>query len=221
MNIRIQKIAEMVEKGRVVADIGTDHAYLPVLLIENGTCEKVYACDIGEGPLKSAAETVSAHGLSEQIPLVLSNGFAQVPADADAAVIAGMGYYTAAEILENAMARLGDLKQIIVEVNRNVDQMRRWISDHHFTIRDEIVIEDRGFDYVAIAFDTAEHEQLSEEEILCGPVLMKRKSDDYIRFVTRKIRMIDEILAVSRKQERRDQLEKEREIWSRQLPSEQ
>lgn len=217
MNIRIQKIAELVEKGSIAADIGTDHAYLPVLLVQNGTCEKVYACDIGEGPLKSAYETVHAADLQDRIPLILSNGFENVPEDADTAVIAGMGYYTAADILEHAMDRLPSMKRLIVEVNRNVEMMRRWISDHHFTITDEIVIEDRGFDYVAIAFNTDPHEAYTDEEILCGPVLMQKHTEDYIRFVEKKIRMIDEILSVSRKEERNASLRQEREVWSRQL----
>ena len=213
MNVRMQKIAELVKKDSITADIGTDHAYLPVLLVEKGICRKVYACDIGEGPLKSAYETVHEHGLEENIELILSDGFDHVPDDIDCAVIAGMGYYTAAEILDKAAERLPSLKQIIVEVNRNVEMMRRWISDHHFTITNEIAVEDRGFDYIVIVFNTEYHETLTEEEILCGPVLKRNMDESYIRYVNRRIRMIDEILKVSRKEERNKELRKERSVW--------
>ena len=179
MNTRIEKIAEMVKPGMVVADIGTDHAFLPILLIRKGISGKVYACDISESPLKQARANIARKGLTDAVIPILSDGFDNVPSDTEGAVLAGMGYYTAAAILEKAMVRLPDLKQIIVEVNRNVREMRQWISDHHFTIEDEECIRDRDFDYIAISFTAEEHAPYSSEEILLGPVLMHKDSETY------------------------------------------
>ena len=213
MNARIEKIAEMVKPGMVLADIGTDHAFLPILLIRKGICEKVYACDIGEGPLKQAEANIAREGLGDRIITVLSDGFDNVPDDAKAAVLAGMGYYTAAAILEKAMDRLPSFRQIIVEVNRNVREMRQWISDHHFTIEDEECIHDRDFDYIAISFTAGTHEPYSEKEILLGPVLMKKDSETYREYCRKQTGRLDIVIANTRNTEKKEEALKERERW--------
>ena len=119
MNLRIQKIADMINKGVVLADIGTDHAFLPILAIKHKKVQKAYACDIAKGPLEIAKRNIQAENLDSQIETILSNGFENVPQDVDVVVIAGMGYYTAKDILEAAGGkRLSTCKQLIVEVNR-------------------------------------------------------------------------------------------------------
>ncbi len=213
MNLRIEKIADMVNQGVIAADIGTDHAFLPILLIQKNKAEKVYACDISEGPLLAAQRNIARYGYTEKIPTILCNGFEGIPDDIECAVIAGMGYYTAAMILENAMGRLSKLKQIIVEVNRNTADMRRWISDHHFTIDQEVLITDRGFDYIAFSFHTAYHEPLSEEEILCGTELL-RKQEGYIDYCQRQIDQIEMILGKYKKEdERKAHLQSDLKLW--------
>ncbi len=192
---RIETIADMVKQGVIAADIGTDHAFLPVLLIRSGRCEKVYACDIAEGPLEAARKNIAKNGMQEQIIPVLSDGFDRVPADADAAVLAGMGYYTAADILTRAAERLDGMKQIIVEVNRNVREMRTWISDRNYTVIDERTVYERGFDYVIISFNTRRHDSYNEKELLCGPILMRRRDEEYLAFVQRKITSLQKRLA--------------------------
>lgn len=213
MNARIEKIAEMVKPGMVLADIGTDHAFLPILLIRKGICEKVYACDISEGPLSQARANIAREGLGDRIITVLSDGFDNVPEDAEAAVLAGMGYHTAAAILEKAMDRLPSFRQIIVEVNRNVREMRQWINDHHFTIDDEECILDRGFGYIAVSFTAAEHEPYSEEEILLGPVLMKKGSETYREYCRKQTGRLDIVIANTRNTEKKEAALKERELW--------
>lgn len=214
INRRIQKIAEMVKPGMVTADIGTDHAFLPILLIRNNIAPRVYACDISEGPLKQAAANIAREGMQDRIIPILSDGFAQVPEDAEAAVLAGMGYYTAAAILENAMNRLSSFRQIIVEVNRNVREMRQWISDHHFTIEDEECIHDRNFDYIAISFTAGQHAPYSRQEILCGPLLMQKQTETYRAYCLKQIGRMEKILAHSKDPVRRAEAEEEKEMWN-------
>ena len=126
MNLRIQKIADMINKGVVLADIGTDHAFLPILAIKHKKVKKAYACDIAKGPLEIAKRNIQAENLDGQIETILSNGFEHVPLDVDVVVIAGMGYYTAKDILEAAgEKRLITCKQLIVEVNRKPELLRK------------------------------------------------------------------------------------------------
>lgn len=213
MNLRIEKIADMVKPGVIAADIGTDHAFLPILLIRKNIARKVYACDVNEGPLKAAKRNIAREGLSGQIETVLCDGFDGVPYDTECAVIAGMGYYTCAGILEKALKRLDELSQIIVEVNRNNYEMRKWISDHHFTIDDECLIHEKGFDYIAISFHTAYHESYDEEELLCGTELLRTK-EGYVDYCGRMISRIDDILSVYKKEDaRREHLQMQRSLW--------
>lgn len=197
-NIRLNKIADMVMKGMTVADIGTDHALLAILLIENKICPKVYACDVAKGPLLAAKTNIGKAGLSELIPTVLSDGLKNVPKDANACIIAGMGYMTAVEILEASFERLSQMKQIIVEVNRDTIKMRAWISEHHFTIEDEAYIYDRNHDYIALSFSPKQHISYSKEELTIGPILIQRKDDDYRKYCKKQKEKIDAIMDQSK-----------------------
>lgn len=192
---RIEEIAKMVRKGMVTADIGTDHAFLPIRLIRNGICPKVYACDITEGPLSAARRNIAKEKMEDRIIPVLSDGLDNVPGDAECIVIAGMGGRTAAGILDRAGARLKDLKQIIVEANSETELLRRWISDHGFTIRSERVIRDRKHDYVAVSFDCVPHAAYAEKEIVLGPVLMAECSPEFTAYCSRMSEKLGMILS--------------------------
>lgn len=196
-SIRIRKIADMVKKGMITADIGTDHAFLPILLIQRGTCEKVYACDVAKGPLSAAETNIAKAGCSGSITTVLSDGLANVPEDTECIVIAGMGYQTARGILERSMDRLSSFDQIIVEVNRDTVSMRKWISEHGFTIENEIFVHDRGHDYITVDFSTQPHVPYTYEEIILGPVLMKTEDSDWMDYIRRRQEKLSKILSVS------------------------
>lgn len=196
-NIRIETIADMVKKSMVVADIGTDHAFLPVLLVKNHICEKCYACDISKGPLKSASANIQAAGLSDQIPVILSDGLEHVPSDANAIVIAGMGFQTAVHILENDLNRLEQFQQIIVEVNRDTISMRRWINNHHYTIDDERYVRERNHDYICLSFTTRYHLEYTDAELVLGPVFMQEYDPDYIAYLKRRKAKLEEIRKAS------------------------
>lgn len=182
-NIRIEKIADMVKKGMIVADIGTDHALLPILLIKQSKCSKVYACDISKGPLESAKKNIEKENYSDYIDTICSNGFENVPMDASGAVIAGMGYLTAKQILEDAKDRLSCFQQIITEINRDPQLMRQWISLNHYTIDDETYVYEKGHDYVIISFNTHYHDSYTDEEIELGPILKYSNDKEYLKYL--------------------------------------
>jgi len=173
---RMIEIAKMVKTGMAVADIGTDHAFLPIYLVENGISPHVYACDVREGPLAIARKNIASAGFSSKIDTILCDGFDKVPAAAEIAVIAGMGFYTARKIIEDAAEKIQGFKEIIVEVNRDVIQLRQWISEKRYTVTQEKYIIDKGHDYIAIAFCTDLSAPLNEEEIITGTALLE-KSD--------------------------------------------
>ena len=199
---RLETILSFVEKGAIVADIGTDHAQLPILLVERNICNKVYACDEKKGPLSIAEENIKSKGLSDKIETILSDGFAHIPMDIDMAVIAGMGYYTAKMILENAQNRLYLLNKIIVQINVDSHLMRNWINENHYTILEEKFVNERNKDYEIISFTTQiEGKELSEEEIYLGPKLMKEKSEEILAYYLKKEDKISSLLKLKKKQD--------------------
>ena len=170
MSLRIRKLADLVHPGLIPADIGTDHGLLPILLVEQGKAAKAYACDIAEGPLSQAAANIQSHGLEGKVIPILSDGFANVPDDADAAILAGMGSYTAIRILEEAGSRLCAMKQIILQVNDDLFLMRSWLNQNGFAIRRELTLQDHGHFYTFIDFGAEAHRPYTERDLLCGPV---------------------------------------------------
>ena len=157
----------------------------------------MYACDIAEGPLASAKSNIEKYHYSSLIQTILSNGFEHVPDDSEVAVIAGMGYLTACGILDAAMHRLPSFKQIILEINRDPDEMRKWISSHNFTIVEERYVHERNHDYVIMSFTCEYHPSYTEEEILLGPVLMRKNEDDYIAYCQKQYEKYKTILEKS------------------------
>ena len=99
---RLSACADFVPQGAHVADVGCDHGYLSIYLLQNGIASKVYAGDINEGPLQSAVLNAEKAGLKERISFYLSDGVKNIPKNFDTLVCAGMGADTMISILENA-----------------------------------------------------------------------------------------------------------------------
>jgi tRNA (adenine22-N1)-methyltransferase len=194
MNRRLEMIAGMVRPGMVLADIGTDHAQLPICLVRAGKVPRAYACDVAPGPLSQACEHVAAAGLERQIQCILSNGLEKVPMDAECAVLAGMGFYTIRDILSASEQRLAGLKQILVQSNTDLMRLRGWLSSHRMTIVSEQMTEDRGHDYVAMEISPADHEPYSRLEQRCGPCLLQRSDEIFQRHCRAEIAHLEQLL---------------------------
>lgn len=103
LDIRLQKVAALVRPGSRLADIGTDHAYLPTALVQRGVCPTAIASDVRPGPVQAARRTVEAAGLNDKIDVRLGDGLEPIrPDEAEDIVIAGMGGETIAAILAAA-----------------------------------------------------------------------------------------------------------------------
>ncbi len=143
--------ADMVRPGRVVCDIGTDHAYLPSFLVLNGICPSALACDIGKGPLDNAKKSVQALGLTGKITLRLSDGLDEIePGEADDFVFCGMGGTLIAELLSRAPWLKNPDKRIIVQPMTHAEDVRLFLLKNGFEIEFENACEDSGHDYAAM-----------------------------------------------------------------------
>lgn len=141
---RLLMVAGMVRDGSVVADIGTDHAYLPVYLIQKGICPKAVAADLREMPLKNAQETVIENQLTDKVTLILSDGLDSVPEDiADDITLAGMG----GDLISDILSRIQWIKnkdiRIIAQPQTHSEKVRKFFIDNGFRIiREDACIDD-------------------------------------------------------------------------------
>lgn len=134
---RLHAIAMQVPQGTRLADVGTDHGYLPVWLLLHGRIEKAIAADLREGPLNRARETARRYGQAENISFRLCNGLEDIAADeVDTVAIAGMGGETIAAILEAApWSRQGKL--LLLQPMTGMPQLRQWLQSHGYVILEE------------------------------------------------------------------------------------
>lgn len=182
MKKRLEVVYEMIDAGKTVADIGTDHAYIPCLLMENNKAKHCYACDIVEGPLNAAKENIQKKGLNEKIDVILSDGLLNVPPKAEVIVLAGMGFFTAREILEKGLPFHPQVEQIVIQVNKDVDFLRQWVCEKGYRIDEEKIVKETHFyQILSVRLDFAE--KYSEKELFLGPMLLKNQSDTFRQYL--------------------------------------
>ncbi len=149
---RLLSVASLVRKGSVVADVGTDHAYVVAYLIENGIIEKAIASDINKGPLENARQTLIDCGIFDKAELVLSDGLKNIKENsADDIVIAGMGGILISEILEKAPWIKNKNIHIVAQPMTHAETLRKWLCDNRFEIKREVASTDGKRLYVAIS----------------------------------------------------------------------
>ena len=149
---RLLSVASLVRKNRVVADVGTDHAYVVAYLIENGITERAIASDINKGPLENARQTLIDCGIEDKVSLILSDGLKNIPENScEDIVIAGMGGILISEILENAPWIKNDNMHIIAQPMTHAEVLRKWLFENGFEIREEVASTDGKHLYVAIS----------------------------------------------------------------------
>lgn len=163
---RLSALCTFVDKKDIIADIGCDHAQLCCALVQDKNIPKAYAYDVASGPLLQATKNIEYYKLENTIFPILSDGFENLADDVTCIVIAGMGFETVAHILNEGIEKLNG-KKCIIQVNRDVEGLRKWISDHHYRILNERCVFDEHY-YQIIVFDTTNDMSLNEFEIKFG-----------------------------------------------------
>lgn len=167
LNPRLQTIYEMVKPCGSLADVGCDHALLPIALIQGHKVNKVYACDINELPLKRGKEAIDKAMLNEHIECILCDGIPTLDEKLDTLVIAGMGFETIKHILSNNLAVVRNCSQVILQSNQHVDDLRLWLTNNHFKIDDEGLVKDGKHYYQILSISDGEM-KLDDKQILMG-----------------------------------------------------
>ena len=176
---RLAVCAGFVCPGERVADIGCDHGYLAIHLLQNGGAASVIAADIKEGPLQSAIRNAEKYGVREKIEFCLSDGVQTIPRDFDVMVCAGMGGDTMISILEAAPWLKSDAYRLILQCQSKTPMLRAYLSQQGWRLTEETVIRDGRFLYTVmeVCWQPA-YPRLTAAECYFPPALLENPSED-------------------------------------------
>lgn len=177
LSARMQAVADMVSPGNRVADVGCDHGYVSIYLVQQRRTEHVIAMDVNKGPLQRAREHVEEAGLLAYITLRLSDGLLEFQTgEADSLICAGMGGRLIQRILLQEPEKTASFKELILQPQSELKDFRLFLTDLGYCIVSEDMIQEEGKFYPVIkAVKGREKEKLSQEEARFGPVLLKKK----------------------------------------------
>ena len=148
---RLKTVADCVTPGNVVADVGTDHGYIPIYLAAHGISPHVIAMDVNEGPLSTAGRNISLNNVDNLVSTRLSDGLKELgPNEADTVIISGMGGLLTVRILKDDMDKVRSLKELILSPHSDWDVVRHFLHDEGMMITDEHMVIDDGKYYVVM-----------------------------------------------------------------------
>jgi tRNA (adenine22-N1)-methyltransferase len=183
---RLETVASFVPKGSKLADIGSDHAYLPCYLVKKGVVPYAIAGEVVLGPYKSAKGHVEEEGLSEKIMVRMGDGLDVLdPGDVNCITIAGMGGALITGILERGKEKLGDIGRLILQPNISAITIRKWLLENNWELIEEEMIEEDGKIYEILVAEKGDplkpYSTHLESELLLGPFLMDKKGKAFFR----------------------------------------
>lgn len=193
---RLRKVAGFVPQDAKILDVGSDHAYLPIYLIQQGRISSAIAGEVVEGPYQSAVTNVADNQMSDKISVRLANGLVAFDKkdQIDVIIIAGMGGRLIADILDNGSAKLASVKRLILQPNNREDELRRWLCGHDFQITEEAIVEENGKFYEIMIAEQG-HQVLNAEQERFGPYLMREQSAVFLDKWQREVDKLEKALA--------------------------
>ncbi len=164
---RLQAVTALAEPGETAADIGCDHGYVSIRLIQQGRFSKVIAMDVRPGPLETARKNIALYGMEDAVELRQSDGLRMLESgEADCMICAGMGGALICHILENDLEKAKAMKQIILQPQSEIFLVRGFLRRHGFAIVKEDMVKEDGKYYtmfLAIRQGEAENPSMSTE----------------------------------------------------------
>ncbi|MGX9555891.1 tRNA (adenine(22)-N(1))-methyltransferase [Pseudomonas sp. CFBP 5750] len=177
LSMRLERVAAHMPAGARLADIGSDHAYLPVALLRRGAIAMAVAGEVALTPFRAAERTVGENGLEQQISVRLANGLAAIePEDGITAIsLCGMGGETIRDILDSGKARLSGQERLILQPNGGEQPLRQWLMENDYRILCEEVLRENRFYYEIIVAERAGPVTYTAEELYFGPLQLQAR----------------------------------------------
>ena len=177
---RLKCVASLVNKGARVADIGTDHAYLPIYLVQNGISNKVYACDVRKEPLRRAQLHIDEYGLSDKITTQLCDGLKGInKGDVDTVTICGMGGKLMKSILQAGIDKLGYNTQLVLSAQSELRDFRAYLLEAGIDIKSEhILLEDGKYYFIFDCVYNTPYEQHFNKNVVDADDIYKNDNQN-------------------------------------------
>jgi tRNA (adenine22-N1)-methyltransferase len=192
---RLQAVADLVSEGQVVADVGTDHGYIPIYLLEAGKCEKAIAMDVNNGPLLRAKEHIAEHGLTQNIQVKLSNGVKALSVgECDCVVVAGMGGALAIKIMEEGREVFNSLKEFVLQPQSELVKVRQYLWENGYCVVDEDMVLEDGKFYPMMKVQSGSSDSYTQIELRYGRELLTKKHPVLKMFLEKEMQTKEMIL---------------------------
>ena len=200
---RLQAVADLVTADCKLADIGTDHGYIPIALVERGKIPGAIAMDVNQGPLERAEEHICEYQMEGQIETRLSNGFTSLKkGEVQSAVIAGMGGGLVIRILTDGKEIVSDLQECILQPQSEIEKVRAFLLKEGFLFLEEDMVEEDGKYYPMMKVrppkaDTPGQagDEWTAEQLKYGKLLLEKQHPVLREYLEREIRIKREILS--------------------------
>lgn len=184
LSIRLEAIASMVKEGSYLADVGSDHALLPISLIQRGKISYAQAIDNKAGPFMRMKGNVDDNGLSSRIRCSLSDGLDDLSSEIDTLALCGMGGLLTCEILEKHPEKLDAIRYIICDPHRDLVAVRKRVCALGYFIDDEIIVKENKIYYFLIRFAKGNvAAPYSGNDLYFGPILRKKRDPLYLEWL--------------------------------------
>ncbi|WP_415327898.1 tRNA (adenine(22)-N(1))-methyltransferase [Clostridium perfringens] len=197
---RLKRIAEHVDKCESVADIGTDHGYIPIYLVKEGICKKAIASDINKGPIEKAKVNVAFEGVSNKVKCLLGPGLNPLKVgEVNGVILAGMGGNLTRDILLADIDKVKKYDFIILQPAQNPEVLREFLYKNDYEIIDEDLIKDEGrfYELFKVKYNENSEKLVFEDELEyeVSPLLRKKNHPLFKEFIEEKINRCETILS--------------------------
>lgn len=185
---RLQAIADMVSDNKIVADVGSDHGYIPIELIKTQKCPKAFAMDINKGPIDRAIENATLNKVDDKITFLLSDGMEKLnPNDCESVIIAGMGGDLILKILQES--KINDtVDEFIVSPHTKQWLVREYFINNGFKIVNEQMLMDAGKYYQIIkAIRKTNDEVYQQTDLMYGKILLDKKDSTLKKYLEKEL----------------------------------
>ncbi len=219
---RLSAVAALVSPGQVLADVGCDHGYIPIYLIQKGQIPRAIAMDINQGPLLRAREHIREWGLEDYIETRLSDGVeALKPGEAQCLVIAGMGGPLMEKILTQGENVVKDMKELILQPQSEIGHFRQFLAENGYRIIEEDMVEEEKKYYPMMKAVQGSMNYTKKAEYLYGKKLLEKrhpvlrefleKEDRASRELLKKLTQVETSSAEKRKEELQEEIRDRKE----------
>lgn len=185
---RLKTVVQLAGHGDTAADIGTDHGFVAVALVESGCFKRAIAADINEGPLLKAKKNIEKAGLSDRIETVLSDGACElVPGRQDVIIVCGMGGELVRHIMEEGEVVFKSAKRIVLGPQSQVADLRRFLVSRKYRTLCEKMVYDQGKYYflMSVVYDSSTSDALTDVQAEFGRELLINRDEVLYKYLLR------------------------------------